>query len=115
MASQQLAFRAKPPLVAAIDAAAERNGISRSEEMLNTLEDHYLGHAPEQRPAERAPAAASAPKIDRARAALAQAETRQGVKARLDTSMVPVHDGSKRPAYQRGQAGQGKAGKGRGR
>lgn len=102
MAAAKLEVRAGEVLLAAIDAAAQRNGVTRSAEVLATLAERYLGHEAEPPRAKAAPTR-KAPVAADPRQALAQAEARAGVRpAHLDTSMVPVHDGGKRPAYQKG-------------
>lgn len=123
MAAQQVNMRIRADVLAQIDAAAAEAGASRTDIIMDAILAYLSGHEPEAAPAPRSPTPTSprrsattvAPKVDRARTALVAAEARQGVAPtraapRLDTSMVAVHDGSKRPAYQKGQAGQGKAG-----
>lgn len=106
MASPKVEFRCGQALLQLVRAAADKAGHSLSEEIVNTLAEKYLGYEAEPhpepaapKPVPRRPAAAVAPKLDVAREALAGVAQRVGVK--LDTSMVPVHDGSKRPPYQR--------------
>lgn len=114
MAAPIVNMRVPPALLALIEAKASRLNMSRTEVILDVLHEAFAGFADEAEPAPRkAPKPKAAPKsIQRpapadkpgaARAALQNAESRTGaMPARLDTSMVAVHDGRKRPAYQRG-------------
>lgn len=106
-------------VLALINAECDRTGKALSTVVIDACLAQLGGGeaAPSPTSPRRSAAVVAAPKADRAKAALASAEARQGVpRARLDTSMVAVYDGKKRPAYPKGQAGQGKAGsKGRGR
>lgn len=110
MASKVVPVRIPDAMLAAIDRKVAEDQGTRTDVIIDAVQAYLLDFKREPAPA------TAAPKAERAKAALASAEARQGVsKARLDTSSVPVFGGGKRPAYQRGQAGQGKAGKGRGR
>lgn len=113
MATKTRTIRAAAATWALVDAEAQRIGESPNAVAANILHDYLSGHGREPEPA---PAPAELPpKATRALAALVKAEARTGVtRAHLDTSMVPVHDGSKRPAYQK-TGGPKAAGRGRGR
>lgn len=114
MASPTVTIRFPAELLTKVDAEAARIGIGRSELVLDILAEKLTGYAPEEEPAPRSrpgpprSAAKAGPLIlGDARAALAHVEARVGVKAILDS--VPLLQAGKRPAYQKGQAGPGKA------
>lgn len=116
MASPRLSIRTKPAVLAALDDRAKRLGATRSEVAEAILEEALIGLTSEAAPVPRKVAPkvrATAPpskgrahpapeaKPAAAREALAQVETRVGVKSRLDMSSVPFVGQGKRPAYQR--------------
>lgn len=110
MATPNISLRIPAALLALIDARAAAANMSRSEVILDALDAAFSELIPEPAPRLK-PAKAKTPKpiahpapADRpaaARAALETAEARTGVRARLDTSAVPVLGQGKRPAYQR--------------
>jgi len=101
-------IRIPPALLALIDDKVARDKSNRSAVIIDALAGVFMGHDSEpERPAPKVRAPKPQVPAD-PRAALAQAESRVGVQparvaALLNTSMVPVYDGSKRPAYQKGQ------------
>lgn len=140
MASPQVNMRWPEALVARVDAQGARRGMTRTEYAIEALlsllelDEEEAAHGkpgaekPDltraERPPEPSPSIARRvrpeprplPAVVRA-SALKPAPQRgaeaSGVRvvAKLDTSMVPVHDGRKRPAYQKGQAAKGKGGR----
>lgn len=113
MATSPVPVRIPSALLALIDAQVSRDGTSRTAVILDALGARFMGESeaePARPMARAAPRVAKAPAPADPRAALAQAESRVGVRtvARLDTSMVEPFMGGKRPAYQKGQ-GAGKA------
>lgn len=134
MATPQVNMRWPAAVQARVKAQAERRGLTFTEYTLEAVEalleaDESPTPAPLQRPAPapKAPPRGMTPeprtrpdKATAAREALAQAEARTGTKpARMAGEGVNMGEamaragltqfGGKRPAYQKGQAGQGKA------
>lgn len=82
MPSPKIEVRAPEALLAAIDAEAERNGRTRSAEVLATLARQYLEEAaPEPEPR------TAAPRAERAKAAAQAAEAKTGVEVKVGVSM----------------------------
>jgi hypothetical protein len=113
MASPTVTIRVPAALLEAIDKRAERAGRSRSEEMLATLGERYLGADSEPAPAPRSAPRAPAPPAQVTRASeLPAVVSDRGVnmRAAMERAGIAEFDPSqKRPTYQKGQVGQGKA------
>jgi hypothetical protein len=109
MAAPQVTFRVPEPMLAVIDAAAEKAGRSRTAEMLATLGERYMGAA-DDAPAQVAPRAKKAPKVPTADPATvpgvikASELSERGVsmKAAMQRAGIAEYDlSAKRPQYVR--------------
>lgn len=116
MATTTKTLRGSPALWALLESQAKREGVTANALAVTILERGLGAVADEPAPVPRKAAPkvrATAPpskgrahpvpaaKPAAAREALAQVETRVGVKSRLDMSSVPFVGQGKRPAYQR--------------
>lgn len=110
MSAPPFSLRLPAALREVMEAEARKSERSLGEVILDACASRYMGHDAEPAPRPKATRTAKPPVAADPREALAQAEARTGVRsvARLDTSMVPVFTGGKRPAYQKGGQGAGK-------
>lgn len=113
MASPKLELRAPQALLEAIDAAAERNGRTRSAEALATLGERYLGDGggdsvPRQPAAPRSPSPpAQVRRASELQPAPVYSERGASMGAAMKAAGIAEYDPSvKRAPYQKGQGAQ---------